>query len=126
MKHDRSPKWGVNPSEILCFWCGNHLGIALSGRIDFADTKAPSRCFVTYNPCLDCQERWKNKVVITEATKDNPFDVLEIVEGKQIYPTGEIILLDTDKAERVLGREVAKEERVILDSEIFQAIKEQV
>ena len=45
-----SPKYGVNPSLINCFFCGESKGIALMGKLK-NDAEAPKECVMDYEPC---------------------------------------------------------------------------
>lgn len=82
-----SPKHGVNPSLMLCFFCGGAKGVALVGRMK-DDTEAPKKMITNYVPCDKCQEIMNHGILLVEAdaipTSPNQ---LEIKTGA--YPTGE-------------------------------------
>ena len=66
-----SEKHGVNPTLVLCFWCGEERGdIACLGKLP-GDKEAPRRCVVDYTPCDSCQEKMNRGITIIENDKDN-------------------------------------------------------
>ena len=65
-----SPKHGVNPTLVTCFWCGEERGdIALLGRISMDgndDAEAPRHVVIDYEPCDTCKERMSKGITVIE------------------------------------------------------------
>lgn len=57
-----SPKHGVNPSVMLCFYCGEAKGVALPGMLK-GDREAPRQGVWDQEPCGTCK-RWMEQGVI--------------------------------------------------------------
>ena len=62
-----SEKHGVNPSLTVCFWCGEHTGIALLVRLP-GDKEAPKEIIADYEPCDKCKEQWNKGIPIIEVS----------------------------------------------------------
>lgn len=68
MKKDEillSPKYGVNPSMTVCFYCGETTGIVLMGKLK-GDAEAPRECCLSIEPCDKCKEKYKDYCLILE------------------------------------------------------------
>lgn len=51
-----SPKYGVNPTIPVCFFCGEEKQeIALLGKLK-GDVEAPHRMCLDYEPCEKCKQ----------------------------------------------------------------------
>mgnify|MGYP003460433505 CR=1 FL=1 len=61
------PKFGLNPTIPLCYWCGKGknevalLGAAYKGE-------APRNLVIDMEPCTDCADKWAQGIVLFEAT----------------------------------------------------------
>lgn len=87
-----SPKHGVNPSIPTCFWCGNpKKELALMGRMDKKDSKAPKYIVLDYEPCDECKKLFSNGIHVVgcsnEPTAKGQFPMLDS-ESVKLYPTG--------------------------------------
>ena len=52
-----SPKYGVNPTIPVCFFCGEPKNeIALMGKMK-GDIEAPKNMVLDYEPCEHCKEQ---------------------------------------------------------------------
>ncbi len=56
-----SPKYGVNPTIPICFWCGREREeITLMGHIGdgrkHEDFEAPKHMFIDFEPCEECKK----------------------------------------------------------------------
>lgn len=58
-----SPKHGVNPSLMQCFFCMGASGVALLGKLS-GDEEAPRMICLDYQPCSECEEHMKNGVIL--------------------------------------------------------------
>jgi hypothetical protein len=70
-----SPKHGVNPTQLWCFFCNKACGIALCGRLK-GDAEAPRRV-VNPGPCDECKELMKQGIIfisVNESLTENPKD----------------------------------------------------
>lgn len=65
-----SEKHGVNPSLILCGFCGEDSGIALMGKLP-QDAEAPKRQVSIERPCQKCETAMKSKVFLVMITDDS-------------------------------------------------------
>lgn len=91
-----SPKHGLNPSLVKCFWCGNDKGLVLMGKIGVGkeDPEAPRDVVIDLIPCDDCKKRFSEGIHIVEATEDgtcfsnNRNFRMTSFGGKVFYPTG--------------------------------------
>lgn len=100
-----SPKYGLNPTMPVCFWCGKDRGeIALMGHIGdgrkHEDFEAPMRAVIDYEPCEECKRNMALGFTVMEATsKPNSVTNVEIQKG--VYPTGRFVVMKNEAAERV-------------------------
>lgn len=77
-----SEKYGVNPSMLTCFYCGETTGIALLGKISNKnnhDVEAPRYVCNSIEPCDACKEKYKDYVLMVEAKNS---------DSKNPQPTG--------------------------------------
>lgn len=81
-----SPKHGVNPMVMLCFYCNKPSGAALLGHvtqrdergvITDRDVEAPRRAVVDRQPCDKCVEHMKIGIILISirdgGTRENPY-----------------------------------------------------
>lgn len=108
-----SPKYGLNPTMPVCFWCGKEKGeIAILGYID-GDIEAPRSCCIDYEPCDECKANMERGVTIIEASL-TPNGYAPIQDG--VYPTGKWVVVTPEAAER-LGISAKK---VLMEEEAFE------
>ena len=80
-----SPKYGLNPSVIICTCCGLEDGLALNGRIK-DDQEAP-RNFLNTSPCEKCIlkfESYKKESFVIFVLSDDYEK--EVAKNKDISP----------------------------------------
>lgn len=82
-----SPKYGVNPSLMTCFYCGEDYGVALFGRCK-DDQEAPRRGVFDKRPCPKCEE-WMKQGIIFISTRDGE-------SGDNPYRTGGFAVIKDD------------------------------
>lgn len=83
------PKYGVNPTIPLCWWCGEAKNeVALLGAA-YKD-EAPMHMVLDHNPCEKCVERMAQGITLIEAADDH---------GKPT-PTGRWCVVTEDAARR--------------------------
>ena len=97
-----SPKHGVNPTLLKCFWCGGDAGIALLGKLK-GDAEAPRKICLNLEPCDACKAKFKQGVQLIEVTDDgsrfkgNDAFALKDPDGHTHWPTGRFAVLREDK-----------------------------
>ena len=104
-----SPKYGVNPTIPVCFWCGEEKNeIALMGHIGdgrkHEDFEAPRYAVIDYEPCDKCRCGMAQGFTVMEATQ-HPNARTSIEMQKGVYPTGRFVVLKHEAAVRIFGKE---------------------
>lgn len=115
-----SPKYGVNPTIPVCFWCGKQKNeIALMGRMT-DDIEAPKNMVLDYVPCEECQSHMAMGVAILEAS-DHPNTEGQPPMQKGVYPTSRFVVVTTECADRVFNAYAPWSEgkKVFVDSDVF-------
>ena len=115
-----SPKYGVNPTIPVCFWCGKQKNeIALMGRMK-GDIEAPKSMVLDYVPCEECQNHMAMGVAILEAS-DHPNTEGQPPMQKGVYPTSRFVVVTTECADRVFNAYAPWSEgkKVFVDSDVF-------
>lgn len=118
-----SPKYGVNPTIPVCFWCGESKSeIALLGHIGdgrkHEDFEAPRYSVINYEPCDKCRAQMAQGFTVMEATtKPNRVSSVEIQKG--VYPTGRYVVLKNEAAERIFGDLIKGNRKAFLPVEAF-------
>ena len=121
-----SPKYGVNPTIPVCFWCGKEKNeVALMGRMGdgrkHEDFEAPRHMVLDFEPC----EEWTRGMalgftVIEATTTPNSRSSVEIQQG--VYPTGRFVVLKTEAAARIFDGIDTKVGKAFLDTQVFTQI----
>jgi len=97
-----SPKHGLNPSMVTCFWCGKTMGVALVGRIrkdGDNDAEAPREACFDLNPCEDCKKKFATGVLAIEVVQDgskfggNTRFALPVKGREPMWPTGRWVVV---------------------------------
>ena len=115
-----SPKYGVNPTIPVCFWCGKQKNeIALMGRMK-DDIEAPKNMVLDYVPCEECQNHMAMGVAVLEAS-DHPNTEGQPPMQKGVYPTSRFVVVTTECADRVFNAYAPWSEgkKVFVDSDVF-------
>ena len=87
-----SKKHGLNPTIPRCFFCGESKNeIALLGALK-NDAEAPKNIIMDYEPCDKCKEKFKEGVLIIEASQLPNVENQPPIQ-KDAYPTGRYALL---------------------------------
>ena len=120
-----SPKYGLNPTLPVCFWCGQERGdIALLGHIGdgrkHEDIEAPRHAIIDFEPCGECKEHMALGFTLMEATsKPNQYSSMPYRNG--VYPTGRYAVVNPKAIQRIFGDVSAKQGgKAFLDSQVFQ------
>lgn len=100
------PKYGVNPTIPLCFWCQKDrnevvlLGAAYRGE-------AQRSMLLDYEPCDECKAQMNKGITLIECTPHTEHKLPPI--GPGAYPTGRWCVVTEDYARRAFQPEpVAK------------------
>ena len=115
-----SPKYGVNPTIPVCFWCGKQKNeIALMGHMK-DDIEAPKNMVLDYVPCEECQNHMAMGVAVLEAS-DHPNTEGQPPMQKGVYPTSRFVVVTTECADRVFSAYAPWSEgkKVFVDSDVF-------
>lgn len=120
-----SPKYGLNPTVPVCFWCGEEKGeIALLGHVGDArkgeDIEANLRTIIDYEPCPACMAKMDSGFTLVEATT-SPNDTTGVPIREGIYPTGRFVVIDPEIAHR-LFRIDDDMTKAFLQANLFQKI----
>ena len=120
-----SPKYGLNPTIPVCFWCGKERGeIALMGRMGNArkheDLEAPRYAIIDFEPCDECKKKMATGFTLMEVTTTpNEYCTAAIRSGA--YPTGRYVVANPDAVKRWFGDESASAGgKAFLESSVFQ------
>lgn len=121
-----SPKYGVNPTIPVCFWCGEERGeIALLGHIGngrkHEDFEAPMHMVLDYEPCEKCRENMSLGFTVMEATTA-PNSVTNVQIQKGVYPTGRYAVITMDAAARIFDGVDTSKKKAFVDTEIFNGL----
>lgn len=130
-----SPEHGVNPVIPNCFWCGQKKNeIAMLGKIDRQDSKAPENIVLNYEPCDKCNELFSQGIQVigvteTPAVKD--MFPIQKSDSVALYPTGNFIVVGEDWAKAVFAddeetlKNVLEYKRLLMDDDcVVEMIKQ--
>lgn len=122
-----SPKYGVNPTIPVCFWCGEERGeIALLGHIGNRrrneDIEAPRHAVIDYEPCGKCKCHMSQGFTLMEATQ-HPNSRTSVPAQNGVYPTGNFAVVKPEAIQRVFGdMSAACGGKAYVDSEVYQKL----
>lgn len=120
-----SPKYGVNPTIPVCFWCGKEKNeVALLGRIGGKeDIEAPKNMVLDFEPCDNCASKMALGITCMECT-EKPNDNCNVPFSDRIYPTGRFVVIKKEAAERIFGETVdlEKHQKIFVDSVAYQSL----
>lgn len=118
------PEHGLNPTVVVCFWCGADHGLALLGAAYRGE--APRRMAMDYNPCEKCKARFEQGIVLVGVTEHgsddrSPINAKWVTKGYAgsrqgswetsnygeplLYPTGRYIVVSEDFVKRTFQPE---------------------
>lgn len=137
-----SPKHGVNATIPVCFWCGKEKNqLALLGRVRQYenkptaygtrsrrcvdnDMKAPMKMVLDYEPCDECEAKFKQGFLAMEVTSFPPDNRPPITsQGDTVYyPTGRHVVVNTEAARRVFPSEYVDGGKAVMDEQTFNQL----
>ena len=125
-----SPKYGLNPTIPLCFWCGKEKNeIALMGRmskkkttrtawgtdtttVEESDIEAPRNAILDYEPCDACKEHMSRGITLlatsTTPVLENMPPVGKDEHGNPVYPHPWYIVITEDATRRLFTPDAAE------------------
>ncbi len=118
-----SPKYGVNPTIPVCFWCGKEKNeIALMGHVGdgrkHEDFEMPMHAIINYEPCEECAKAMASGFTVMESTETpNWVTNKEIQNG--VYPTGKWVVLKHEAAHRIFTELDDSADKAFLDASVF-------
>ena len=97
------PKFGVNPTLGVCFWCEKPDGtIAMLGAA--IRHEAPMHSVVSYEPCETCKAGMALGIVCIEVDRAGYPDRPPLKKSEpESVPTGRWVVLKREAAERMAG-----------------------
>lgn len=118
-----SPRYGVNPTIPVCFWCGKEKNeIALMGHVGdgrkHEDFEMPMHAIINYEPCEECAKAMASGFTVIESTETpNWVTNKEIQNG--VYPTGKWVVLKHEAAHRIFSGLDDSADKAFLDASVF-------
>lgn len=101
-----SPKYGINPTVPICFWCNKERNeIAALGKLP-NDAKAPDSCLLDYCPCDQCEAIMHRGIVLIGTTAQ-PFADDRPPICDNVYPTGNWVVVKPDAIYRIFDLHTA-------------------
>lgn len=98
-----SKKYGLNPSMLNCFFCGECKGIALMGKLP-NDAEAPKAVVADYEPCDRCAKEFERGVLLIAVTTTQPDDNRPACVAKgdiEVYPSGNWAVVTEEAARKM-------------------------
>lgn len=100
-----SPKYGLNPTIPVCFWCGNEKNeVVLMGHVGnpkkHEDIEAPKHAILDFEPCEECVKNMAKGFTVIEATTE-PNNTTNTELQKGVYPTGNWVVIKNEAAQRI-------------------------
>lgn len=136
-----SPKYGVNPTIPVCFWCGKDKNeIALMGRVrerdphtgravKGSDVEMPMHIVLNYEPCDCCKEQFNKGVQLIECNS-RPVDerpaLFKDDKGNPIYPTGRYVVLNPQAVQRIFDMKLEIGHHICIEEEVFSQLMQNV
>jgi hypothetical protein len=116
------PKYGVNPTLGVCFWCGEEDGtIGLLGLNRGREAK--KHTIISFEPCAKCKENMAKGITVIEADQGNSGSPGEIAPGT--YPTGRWAVVRRDAqfwecVNEPMRSDIMKKGKVFLPRELYE------
>lgn len=106
-----SPKYGLNPSMQICFYCKEAKGILLNGKIGRGkeDLEASREVITDIEPCDKCKEKYKDCTL-----------VVEILESER--PSGRWVAIEK---KFILEENIRNSKVALATKDVFNAILSQ-
>jgi hypothetical protein len=123
-----SPKHGLNPSMLMCVWCGKEKGIAILGRLP-DDAEAPRKIYGDIDPCDSCKEEMAQGISIIAVTSHPPKNGMPPLTNNPhpLYMTGSWCVvkeefLDAASIPDADKKDIREQRAMIVDAHVFDDI----
>lgn len=102
-----SPKHGLNPSLVNCYYCGEHKELALFGRLP-GDQEAPREAVHDLEPCDTCVDLMSRGVLFI-SVRDGEIDRTNQARDKipNPYRTGGWVVVREEAVSRIVAPDAA-------------------
>lgn len=137
-----SPKYGLNPTIPVCFWCGKEKGdIALMGRVRKKETRPttyggtstrvvdddvqmPMNVCLDTVPCEECAEKWALGIPVIRASSMRDDKCMEVIsaDGSKVYLDGRYSVVTTEAFARIFGQERSKGQPIYLEDKAYDKL----
>lgn len=119
-----SPKYGVNPTIPVCFWCGEEKNeVALMRHVGdgrkHEDFEMPRYAVIDYEPCEHCREMMAKGFTVLEATS-SPNKVTNVAIQDGVYPTGRYVVIKNEAARRIFAELPEGSDKIFMESAQFK------
>ena len=117
-----SKEHGVNPTMVVCFFCGKETGeIALLGTA--YKGKAPKYMWLgSYESCKACKEHMNKGLTVFESLDTPTHNKQPAIKNgdKDTYPTGRWLVMNKDEAPKIFtGVDTTKHDKVFCDKKVM-------
>lgn len=97
-----SRRYGENPANVTCFFCGENNGIILLGELP-NDRKAPDQLLVDYIPCSQCKKSMGDGVTLMGVQPSPAFPgQMSNDPSAPLYPTGRWTTISAEQANKII------------------------
>lgn len=127
-----SPKYGLNPTIPVCFFCGEPKNeIAIMGRMK-GDIEAPKNMVLDYEPCEHCKEQWNKGIPLIECVTsyyiddDRPHISVDPTTDDLLYPTGRYCVIKIEAAKRLFNipaEQIQLGKPILIAKEVMEMIQ---
>lgn len=125
-----SPKYGVNPTIPVCFFCGKPKNeIALMGKMGGRgeDLEAPRNMVIDYEPCDECKEMMSKGVALIVVSDKQPEDKRPpmTAQGDQkVYPLGGMLVIKSEAFSRMTGQQFSDGDKCFINEELYHQLQQ--
>lgn len=96
-----SPKHELNPTQVICVFCGETKELAILGKLK-GDAKAPPKVITDYTPCPECKKKMDQGTTLMEVTQTEPTDKRPPIRAG-IWLTGRWCVMKPDVAKEIFN-----------------------
>lgn len=125
-----SPKYGVNPTIPVCFFCGKLKNeIALMGKMGGRgeDLEAPRNMVIDYEPCDECKEMMSKGVALIVVSDKQPEDKRPpmTAQGDQkVYPLGGMLVIKSEAFSQMTGQQFSDGDKCFINEELYHQLQQ--
>ena len=123
-----SPKYGVNPTIPVCFFCGKPKNeIALMGKMGREDLEAPRNLVLDYEPCDECKEHMSKGVALIVVSNKQPEDkrpAMTAQGNQKVFPLGGMLVIKSEAFSQMTGQQFSDGDRCFIDEDLYNQLQE--